>query len=79
LNGQGGSCTIVESEPEDTMKVILASLLAAIVIAVGAALILNTTQRTAYEVFKGAGADIRDPGHNLVGENWTGNARPGNG
>ena len=61
------------------MKVILASLLAAIVIAVGAALILDTTQRPAYEVYKGAGADIRDPGHNLVGENWTGKPQPRNG
>ena len=51
------------------MKVILASLLAAIVIAVGAALILNTTQRPAYEVFKGAGADVRDYLSNRVRPN----------
>ncbi|HEY7386307.1 MAG TPA: hypothetical protein VH743_21820 [Beijerinckiaceae bacterium] len=61
------------------MKVIFVSLAAAIVLAVGAALILNTTQRPAYEVYTGAGADVRDPGHNLVGENWTGNPQPRNG
>jgi hypothetical protein len=62
------------------MKVILASVLMAVVIAVAAALILNQTQRPAYEVYQGAGADVRDPGHNLVGENWSGNpATPRNG
>jgi hypothetical protein len=61
------------------MKMILASLLAAIVIAVAAAFILNTTQRPAYEAYATSGADVRDPGHNLVGENWTGNPQPRNG
>ena len=62
------------------MKVILVSVLTAVVITVAAALILNSTQRTAYEVFQGAGADVRDPGHNLVGENWSGDpGRPRNG
>jgi hypothetical protein len=62
------------------MKVILVSVLTAVVITVAAALVLNTTQRSAYEVYKGAGVDVRDPGHNLVGENWSGNPeRPRNG
>ena len=58
------------------MKVIFASILGAIVIGVVAALILTSTQKPAYEVYTGAGAQVREPGHNLVGENWSGNAGP---
>jgi hypothetical protein len=58
------------------MKVILGAILVAIVLGVGAALILNTTQKPAYEVYSTSGASVRDPGHNLVGENWTGNPSP---
>jgi hypothetical protein len=61
------------------MKVILASVVIAVVLGVAAALVLNTTQRPAYEVYSTSGARVGDPGHNLVGENWSGNPRPGNG
>ena len=61
------------------MKVILASIVIAIVIGVAAGLILNSTQRPAYEVYSTSGVRVGDPGHNLVGENWTGNPRPRNG
>jgi hypothetical protein len=61
------------------MKVILSAILVAIVLGVGAALILDTTQRPAYEVYSTSGVRIGDPGHNLVGENWSGNPRPRNG
>jgi hypothetical protein len=54
------------------MKIILASLLAAVVIAVGAAYVLNAEQRTAYETFTTSGARVGDPGHNLVGDKWDG-------
>jgi hypothetical protein len=61
------------------MKVILGAILVAIVLGVGAALVLNTTQRPAYEVYSTSGARVGDPGHNLVGENWSGNPLPGKG
>jgi hypothetical protein len=62
------------------MKMILGAIAVAIVLGVGAALVLDTTQRPAYEVYS-ADSTVRvgDPGHNLVGENWSGNPRPRNG
>lgn len=60
------------------MKVIFASVLIAIVIGVAAAFILNTAQRPAYEVYSTSSTRVGEPGHNLVGENWSGNPdRPG--
>jgi hypothetical protein len=62
------------------MKVIFASVLIAIVIGVAAAFILNTAQRPAYEVYSTSSTRVGEPGHNLVGENWSGNpGRPRNG
>jgi uncharacterized protein involved in exopolysaccharide biosynthesis len=61
------------------MKVILASVVLAVVLGVAAALVLNSTQKPAYEAYSTSGASVRDPGHNLVGENWSGNPRPRNG
>ena len=61
------------------MKVILASLVVAIVVGVAAALILDRTQTPAYEAYATSGTRVGDPGHNLVGPNWSGNPRPGNG
>ena len=57
------------------MKVIFGSVLIAIVIGVAAAFILNSAQRPAYEAFSTSSTRV-DPGHNLVGENWSGDARP---
>ena len=62
------------------MKVILASVLIAIAIGIAAAFVLNNTQRTAYEVYSTQSVRVGDPGHNLVGENWSGQPeRPRNG
>jgi hypothetical protein len=61
------------------MKVILGAVLIAIVLGVVAALVLNATQRPAYEAYATSGTRVGDPGHNLVGPNWSGNPRPGNG
>ena len=59
---------------------IFASVLIAIVIGVAAAFIMNTAQRPAYEVYSTSSTRVGEPGHNLVGENWSGNpGRPGNG
>lgn len=62
------------------MKMIFGAIAVAIVIGVGAALVLNTRDRPAYEAYS-ADSSVRvgDPGHNLVGENWSGNPRPRNG
>ena len=62
------------------MKVILASVLIAIIIGVAAAFVLNTTQKPAYQVYATEGVRVGDPGHNLVGQNWSGQPeRPRNG
>jgi hypothetical protein len=65
---------------ERPMKMILGGILVAIVLGVGAALVLDEMQRPAYEVYS-ADSSVRvgEPGHNLVGESWTGNPRPRNG
>jgi hypothetical protein len=61
------------------MKVILASALAALVLGVGAAFILNTIQEPAYEAYSTTGARVGEPGANLVGPTWSGNPAPGGG
>jgi hypothetical protein len=33
-------------------------------------------QEPAYRAFTGSGAEVRDPGHNLVGPNWNGLNQP---
>jgi hypothetical protein len=61
------------------MKVFLVSVLVAIVVAAAAALILNTGQRAAWEAYSSAQSTrVGDPGHNLVGESWSGDSRPKN-
>ena len=61
------------------MKVIFASVLIALVIGVAAAFVLNTAQRPAYEVYSTSSVRVGEPGHNLVGQNWSGNPdRPRN-
>ncbi len=54
------------------MKVMLLAVVAAAVLGAGAALVLNRTQERAYEAYSTSGARVGDPGHNLVGPNWTG-------
>jgi hypothetical protein len=60
------------------MKVIFASVLIAILIAVAAGFILNSLQRPAYEAYSTSSTRVNEPGHNLVGANWSGDpATPG--
>ena len=62
------------------MKVILGSVLVALVIGAAAAFILNTAQRPAYEAYATSSTRVGEPGHNLVGQAWSGNpGRPPNG
>jgi hypothetical protein len=61
------------------MKVFLGSVLVLVALAAAAALILNAGQRPAWEVYSSTQSTrVGDPGHNLVGENWSGNPRPQN-
>ena len=59
------------------MRAFLASLAVALVIAVAAGFILNADNRPAYEAFSTSGARVSDPGHNLVGDRWSGLNRGG--
>ncbi|WP_291844614.1 hypothetical protein [Bradyrhizobium sp.] len=49
------------------MKVFVASLLFALVAAVGVALFLDTIQKPSSTSFTTSGARVSDPGHNLIG------------
>ena len=49
------------------MKVFIASLVFAVVAAVGVAMILNTIQQPSSVTFTTSGARVGDPGHNLIG------------
>lgn len=54
------------------MKIIVMSAVAALLFAYAASFVLDQQDRPAYESFVGSGARVGDPGHNLVGENWSG-------
>ncbi|MDQ4059724.1 MAG: hypothetical protein M3145_01265 [Pseudomonadota bacterium] len=56
------------------MKIMLLSMVVAIALGVAAAFVLNGNQRSAFEAFSTSGTRVGDPGHNLVGPKWTGNA-----
>ncbi|MDI1263186.1 MAG: hypothetical protein PS018_08015 [bacterium] len=49
------------------MKVFVASLVFAVVVAVGVAMFLNTIQQPSSVTFTTSGARVGDPGHNLIG------------
>ena len=54
------------------MKVILASALVALGLAVAAGFVLSAQQRTAYEAYSTNGTRLAEPGENLVGGRWNG-------
>jgi hypothetical protein len=61
------------------MKAMLLAFAAAIIIAVGAGTLLNSTyQSTADARFVGSGAQLRhsEAGYNLVGKDWAGIGKP---
>ncbi|MBN8943891.1 MAG: hypothetical protein J0H01_30565 [Rhizobiales bacterium] len=61
------------------MKVMLLGLIAAVVLATGAGVFLNTSvQQTADARFVGSGAHLRhgEAGDNLVGKDWSGISKP---
>lgn len=57
------------------MKVILSGIAVSILLAVAAAAVLRADQRYAYQSFATEGARVT-PGENLVGEDWSGLAKP---
>ena len=54
---------------------IFAAVLVALAIGVAAAFVLDGMQTPAYQAYSTSGTRV-EPGHNLVGENWSGDARP---
>ena len=48
------------------MKAFISAVIVAVVVAVGAAFVLNTQQKTADKAFATSGARVGDPGHNLI-------------
>ncbi|HYF52901.1 MAG TPA: hypothetical protein VEA41_01430, partial [Salinarimonas sp.] len=61
------------------MKVIIASAVAALLLGISAALLLNAVQEPAYQAYSTTGARVGEPGANLVGPNWSGNPQPRSG
>lgn len=54
------------------MRMILTGIVVAIVIAIGAGYVLLAQQEPSWQVFSTDSTRVGDPGHNLVGQNWTG-------
>jgi hypothetical protein len=48
------------------MKAFLAAVIVAVVVAAGAAFVLDTQQKTAAQAFVTDGVRVGDPGHNLT-------------
>ena len=55
-----------------TMKSFVLALVAAAVLSSAAAALMISSQKLAYQAYTTSGARVSDPGHNLVGPNWTG-------
>lgn len=56
------------------MRTIILAIVATVALGVAAAAVLSTTQKAAYEAYVTTGARVSEPGHNLVGPRWTGQA-----
>jgi hypothetical protein len=54
------------------MRMILTGIVLAIVIAIGAVYVLRAQQEPSWQVFSTDSTRVGDPGHNLVGQNWSG-------
>jgi hypothetical protein len=55
------------------MKAFLTGVVVAITFGFAAAVSLSKVQTLAYQAFVTSGAQLTDPGHNLVGADWSGN------
>lgn len=66
MNGQGGQ-SLREVEREIApMKAFLSAVVVAVIVAIGAAWVLNTQQKTVAQAFVTDGVRVGDPGHNLI-------------
>jgi hypothetical protein len=54
------------------MKAFMLAVAGLVVIAAGAAALLNNEQMLAYKAFATSSTRVSDPGYNLVGKNWSG-------
>ena len=54
------------------MKAFAYAIVGLVIIAAGAAAVLNTEQTLAYKAFATSATRVSDPGYNLVGQNWSG-------
>jgi hypothetical protein len=54
------------------MKIIVTAIVASFLVAAGVGLILSATQKPVYEVHSFPSVRLDDPGHNLVGPDWSG-------
>jgi hypothetical protein len=60
--------------PSRPLRMVVLGVIGAVVLAILVSLVLGTQQRTAYESFATEGVRVGDPGHNLVGPDWSGDA-----
>lgn len=54
------------------MKAFVSGLVAAVVLAIVAGVILSSVSQPAYKAFASSETRVGNPGHNLVGSNWSG-------
>jgi hypothetical protein len=54
------------------MKIVLTSIVVAVLLAAGVGYLLSTMQKPVYEARAAPSVRIGDPGHNLVGPDWSG-------
>ena len=57
------------------MRMIVSGVVAAILLGVIAAVVLQSVQAPSYAVYSTSSARVGDPGSNLVGGSWTGNPK----
>lgn len=58
------------------MRVVLTSIVIAVLLAAGVSFAFYGTQKPVYEVEVAPTVRIGDPGHNLVGPDWSGLPKP---
>ncbi|TPL71604.1 hypothetical protein [Mesorhizobium sp. B2-3-15] len=59
------------------MRMILTGIIVTVVVAFGAGYVLQAQQVPSWQVFSTDSARVGDPGHNLVGQNWSGDPAAG--
>ena len=57
-----------------SLRIVVLGAIGAVFLAILVSLVLGTRQRTAYGSFATESVRVGDPGHNLVGSDWSGDA-----